>query len=349
MTEDSSSQIERFAHQIVCLRNISKLFSESGKEVDEVLDTLVHLLPEGWQYPAATCIRITLGDRTIQSTNFQEANWTQSAEIWTHGTKIGSLEIYYLEEKPEAQEGPFLSDERILIDTVAAELGSYLERKDMERIMRQQYRELELYASLLKHDLRNDVGVIIGNVEIAKLAITNRDEAIDELLSSTEAVCERMINLLNAVGRASKVAESNLVPMVEKIASLAEEASIGLKVTVTVDEQVRGVQITGSKLLPLVFDNLLRNAATHAGTSPEVQISMTREGGFVSIIVADDGPGIAKEIREKLFHKGVSTRGGGLGLYLSKAIVDALGGSIELVDSEEGEGATFRILLPTVL
>ena len=349
MTEDSSSQIERFAHQIVCLRNISKLFSESEKEVDEVLDTLVHLLPEGWQYPADTCVRIILGDRTIQSFNFEEANWKQSAEIRTHDTKIGSLEIYYLEEKPEAQEGPFLSDERILIDTVAAELGGYLERKDLERIMRQQYRELELYASLLRHDLKNDVGVIIGNVEIAKMTIADRDELTNELISSTEAVCERMMNLLNAVGRASKVAESDLVPMVKKIASLAEEASFGIKVAVTVDEQVRGVQITGSKLLPLVFDNLLRNAATHAGTSPKVQINMTREGNFVSIIVADDGPGVAEEVRDRLFHKGVSTRGGGLGLYLSKAIVDALGGSIELVDSEEGAGATFRILLPTVL
>jgi len=349
MTEDSSSQIERFAHQIVCLRNISKLFSESGKEVDEVLDTLVHLLPEGWQYPSDTCVRILLRDRTIQAFNFQETNWKQRAEIWTCDKNFGFLDVFYLEKKPEAQEGPFLSDERTFLDTVAAELGSYLERKDMERIMHQQYRELELYASLLRHDLKNDVGVIIGNVEIAKLSIENRDEVIDELLSSTEAVCERMMSLLNAVGRSSKVAESDLVPMVEKIASLAEEASTGLKVDVAVDEQVREVQITGSKLLPLVFDNLLRNAATHAGASPKVQINMTREGDFVSIIVADDGPGVAEEIRDRLFHKGVSTRGGGLGLYLSKAIVDALGGSIELVDSEEGAGATFRILLPTVL
>ena len=234
MTQDSSSRIERFAHQIVCLRNISKLFSESEKELDDVLDTLVHLLPEGWQYPAATCIRIILGDRTIQSINFQETNWKQRAEIRTHDTKVGFLEIYYLEEKPEAQEGPFLSDERIILDTVAAELGGYLARKDMERILHQQYRELELYASLLRHDLKNDVGVIIGNVEIAKLTIADRDEVLDELLSSTEAVCNRMMNLLNAVGRTSKVAESDLVPMVEKIASLTE-ASSGLKVAVTVD------------------------------------------------------------------------------------------------------------------
>jgi signal transduction histidine kinase len=232
---------------------------------------------------------------------------------------------------------------------VAAEIGGYLARKDMERILHQQYRELELYASLLRHDLKNDVGVIIGNVEIAKMTIADRDEVIDELLSSTEAVCERMMNLLNAVGRASKATESDLVPMVEKIASLAEEASFGLKVAVTADEQVRGVQITESKLLPLVFDNLLRNAAIHAGTSPKVQINITREEDFVSIIVTDDGPGVAEEVRNRLFHKGVSTRGGGLGLYLSKAILNTLGGSIELVDSEEGAGATFRILLPTVL
>jgi signal transduction histidine kinase len=349
MTKDSNSEMKRLVHQVVCFRNVSKLLSESEKETDEVLNTLVHLLPEGWQYPGDTCVRILLRDHTIQTFNFQETNWMQRAEIWTRDKKFGFLDVFYLEKKPEAQEGPFLSDERILIDTVAAELGGFLERKDMARIMRQQYRELELYASLLRHDLKNDVGVILGNVEIAKLTVADRDEVIDELLSTTEAVCSRMMNLLNAVGRASKVPESDLIPMVEKIASLAEEASIGLKVAVTVDEQVRGVQITGSKLLPLVFDNLLRNAATHAGTSPNVQINMTREGDFVSIIVADDGPGVAEEVRDRLFHKGVSTRGGGLGLYLSKAIVDALGGSIELVDSEEGAGATFRVLLPTIL
>ncbi len=348
MTEDSNSDMKGIVHQIVCFRNISKLLSESEKKTDTVLDNVIHLLPEVWQYPRDTCVRIVLRDRTIQTFNFQETKWMQRAEIWTRDKKPAFLDVFYLEKKPEAEEGPFLSNERALINLVAAEIGGYLARKDMERILHQQYRELELYASLLRHDLKNDVGVIIGNVEIAKLTIADRDEVLDELLSSTEAVCNRMMNLLNAVGKASKVAESDLVPMVEKIASLAE-ASSGLKVAVTVDEQVRGVKITGSKLLPLVFDNLLRNAATHAGASPKVQINITRKGDFASIIVTDDGPGIAEEIRDRLFHKGASTRGGGLGLYLSKAIVDALGGSIELVDSEEAAGATFHILLPTVL
>ena len=62
--------------------------------------------------------------------------------------------------------------------------------------------------------------------------------------------------------------------------------------------------------------------------------------------VSDDGPGITSEVRDKLFQRGVSTRGGGLGLYLSREVVMAINGSIELVESSSEKGATFKVLLP---
>jgi signal transduction histidine kinase len=62
--------------------------------------------------------------------------------------------------------------------------------------------------------------------------------------------------------------------------------------------------------------------------------------------VSDNGPGISPEIREKLFEKGVSTGGSGLGLYLSKKVIEAYGGSIELVDPRtDEEGAVFIVKL----
>ena len=157
-----------------------------------------------------------------------------------------------------------------------------------------------------------------------------------------------MLNLLNAFSRAAVTIESDIVSLVEKVVSQAEEVSIGLKVTVKVEEQLREVRIIESKLLPLVFDNLLRNVVTHAGSSPKVQIDITCEDHFIKIILVDDGPGVAEEVRDRLFQKGVSTQGGGLGLYLSKHVVETIGGSIRLVDSEPGMGAKFEIRLPII-
>jgi signal transduction histidine kinase len=349
MAEGYTPTIEQIAHQIVCLRNISKLLAQSEREVEEVLNTLVHLLPEGWQYSSEACCRVIWEDNTVASHNFEETEWSQKTDIIVGERKIGSLEVYYLEEKPKAEEGPFLIDERNLLDTVAVELGSYLAHKHIERVEKQQRRELELYTSLLRHDLRNDIAVIVGNVEIAKLSHPEMDEETTQLYASTQAVCDRMMTLLNAFGRAAKMAETDIVILIEKIASRAESANSSMKVQVNVDDVLKDMQIAESKLLPLVFDNLLRNSALHAGEAPNVQIDLSREGRYVRIIVSDDGPGVSDEIRKRLFQKGASSRqGGGLGLYLSKQVVETIGGGIKLIESEPGTGATFEILLPAL-
>ncbi|MHA2602339.1 MAG: sensor histidine kinase [Candidatus Thorarchaeota archaeon SMTZ1-83] len=338
---------DRVAHQIVCLHNITKLLSDPERELEEVLDTLVHLLPEGWQFPDITAARIVYDSRQMCSSNFVEAPWVQCAEIWVLDRNVGKLEVRYLTEKPEADEGPFLLLERNLLETVAAELGNYFERKEMEQTRARQTRELELYASLLRHDLRNDVGVLLGNVDAIRMLASDRDEIVEELLVSTEAVCDRMLSLLKAFGLSVKMAEGNIVSLVRRVSKQAEEASMNLSVVIEVDDDAEELTVPESVLLPTVFDNLLRNAATHAGENPTVNIRISREGDQVRLIVSDDGPGVPEEIRDALFRRGGSTRvGGGLGLYLSREIVEAMGGSIELEPSQPRCGATFSILLP---
>ncbi len=348
MTDDTKKQLEQLTHQIVCYRTISKLLSDVNKDVNEVLNTLVHLLPEGWQYSPETCVRVSWNDMTVESVNYEDTQWKQSTKIYSGDEIIGTLEVCYLSEKPEAEEGPFTIDERILLDTVGSELSNYLERRLILLLKNQQHRELELYSSLLRHDLRNDVGVIVGNIEIAKMTATERDEIFDQLVNSTEAVCERMMNLLNLFGRAENIIDTNPITMIEKIVKRTEEASPGLNINVESKKEVTGVRIPESKLLPLIFDNLLRNVTTHAGPSPTVTIRISRIDNNLRIIVEDDGPGIAIQVKDKLFHKGVSTRGGGLGLYLSRHVVETMGGSIDLIESKPGMGATFEIIIPII-
>ncbi|MEE8182455.1 MAG: PAS domain S-box protein, partial [Candidatus Thorarchaeota archaeon] len=220
------------------------------------------------------------------------------------------------------------------------------ESKQNEEQRRQQHSELEVYASLLRHDLRNDVGVILGNVDLAKMIAGENESEIIETLSSTEAVCNRMMNLLKAVSRPSDSIEKNIVALVRTVSSQAQGAHAILTVNVTVDDDAEALAIGSNRLLPMVFENLLRNAAAHAGEKPIVDIIVSKEGSNVQVLVSDNGPGVPEEVRNRLFHRGVSTSGGGLGLYLSKSIVNAMNGSIELMDTDPGVGATFKILLP---
>ncbi len=70
------------------------------------------------------------------------------------------------------------------------------------------------------------------------------------------------------------------------------------------------------------------------------------EGSMLLVEICDDGPGIPEEIRDCLFTKGVSTRDGGLGLYLSRRIMEVYNGSISLQESDPNSGACFLLELP---
>ncbi|MGY5862029.1 MAG: PAS domain S-box protein [Candidatus Thorarchaeota archaeon] len=214
---------------------------------------------------------------------------------------------------------------------------------------RQQHSELEVYASLIRHDLRNDVGIILGNVDLAKMIAGENDSEILQTLSSTEAACERMTNLLKAVSGPADTIEKNIVALVSSVSAQAQDAHTKLTVNVTVNDDAEELTIVGNRLLPMVFENLLRNAASHTGEKPVVDMVISKEGNNVQVLVSDNGPGIPEKVRNRLFHRGASTSGGGLGLYLSREIVNAMNGLIELMDTDPGEGATFKILLPLTM
>jgi len=132
----------------------------------------------------------------------------------------------------------------------------------------------------------------------------------------------------------------------KQIAIQAEEVHEGLTVRVSAEKGARRLLVTGGELLPMVFENLFRNIAEHAGPNAAAEIAVSRDDDHAQILVSDNGPGIPEKIRGRLFQKGVSTRGGGLGLYLARQILNTYEGSIDLVESKHHKGATFRIRLP---
>jgi len=99
----------------------------------EVCREAVRLIPQGWQYPQITRCRIRLDGREYLSGPFDQTPWRLSAEIVVSGRVRGSVEVYYLQERPERDEGPFLTEERRLIDTIARALGEAIRRKEAEQ------------------------------------------------------------------------------------------------------------------------------------------------------------------------------------------------------------------------
>ncbi|MGM0613082.1 MAG: PAS domain S-box protein [Bacteroidota bacterium] len=117
--------------ELQCLYKIANLSQNNDLSIEEFLQNAVNTIPPSWQYSEITCARIRYNGKTYTTPNFQETPWKLSSDIVYNNKKKGSVEVFYLEEKPTADEGPFLKEERKLIDAVALHLGQYLERKEI--------------------------------------------------------------------------------------------------------------------------------------------------------------------------------------------------------------------------
>ncbi len=114
--------------ELNCLFGLSRLDEEPDLGLDGVLRGLVDMLPSAWQFPNATCARIAFEGSEYRTWNYRRTEWRQAAPIVVHGEPAGEIEVFYLEEKPEAHEGPFLVEERRLINALVQRLGRIAER-----------------------------------------------------------------------------------------------------------------------------------------------------------------------------------------------------------------------------
>jgi signal transduction histidine kinase len=118
--------------ELNCLYGISDLVVKPGISLNEIFQGVVDFIPQSWQHPEITCARIILKGQEFTTKNFKDSIWKQTCDINIHGETVGKLEVYYLEQKPESQEGPFLAEERLLINAIAERLEWIIERQQAE-------------------------------------------------------------------------------------------------------------------------------------------------------------------------------------------------------------------------
>ncbi|TFF92469.1 PAS domain S-box protein [Candidatus Thorarchaeota archaeon] len=214
-------------------------------------------------------------------------------------------------------------------------------RVEAERLLQYSLRDLELYSSFLQHDMRNDLQLLLNHIEASLMMVESRNP-IHGYLETAEGVAERMVRLLDVFGRPGSE-ERNLEKILMKAKAQAEKAHSNLQARI--EMKTKDPVFVSARLLPMVFDNLMRNSAEFAAKSVEVIVEVSIEEDTIVVLFTDSGPGISEEVKQNLFDKGASTTGGGYGLYLSRKVIQAYGGSMNLVQ-HNGEGAAFRITLP---
>jgi PAS domain S-box-containing protein len=137
---------------------LSDLITREGITTEELCQEFTHALPQSWQYPEITCARIVIGDGEFRTKNFKESGWMLFALIKAKRTVWGRIDVGYLEERPALDEGPFLKEERMLIDALAERLGHVVGRNQTEE-------QLQYTLENLRKAVGTTIQVLVSTVE----------------------------------------------------------------------------------------------------------------------------------------------------------------------------------------
>ena len=209
------------------------------------------------------------------------------------------------------------------------------ERVKRERQLRSQKEQLDEFASVVAHDLRNPLGVAKGRA--ALLAEESESEHLEPIVTALDRIDEIVADTLTLARQGQVVSETETIDLTDLLGTCwgavsTAEASI---------EIVDDVTIQGDRSrLRHVFENLFRNAVEHGGPEVTVRVGTFAENG---LYVEDTGPGIPQADRESVFEPGrTSTADGtGFGLAIVRRIAEAHGWGVSITSGADG-GARFE-------
>ncbi len=233
---------------------------------------------------------------------------------------------------------------------VAARRWSRAERQHREAAARAARGDaISRMAATVAHEIRNPLGIIRGAVELVREGsgeqLRTRDrERLQDVLGEVERLRRLTEDFLDL--SADRALQESMVDLGDIAAEAANGSAAlhpGMEVRVALASAAPVLADPGR--LRQVLANLLANAAQAGARTVEIDGEAT--GAHVRLTVRDDGPGIAPEVQDRLFDAFATGRDGGtgLGLAVSRRIVERHGGSLALV-SAEGRGATFELRLP---
>jgi PAS domain S-box-containing protein len=212
--------------------------------------------------------------------------------------------------------------------------------------------ELELLNRIVRHDIRNDMAVVLGWAEMLDDHVDAEGRAyLEKILASGEHVVDLTDEARDYVETIVSNEEFTVKPMslrslLETELSLREESF--REAEFRVDEPIPDVDVAGDSMLSSVFRNLLNNAVQHNDKdAPIVEVSCSVRDDVVEIRIADNGPGIPDDKKEIVFgrgERGLGSPGTGIGLYLVQTLVTQYGGDTWVEDNEP-TGSVFVVAL----
>jgi len=374
ITERKRSQeaLRERIKELRCLYAVLDLTSDTRRPVHAVCADIVQLLPGSFLHDDIAVARVELDGKSYPCKKWRAPVTSLKAVIPTSDGHCGVVEVGYLEERAALEEGdgPFLAEEKAMIEAVAAHIGRMIDSRQMASRITQSER-LSAVGELtggIAHDFNNLLTVMIGNSEILATRL-REDRSLGRLAEMTRDAAERGAELTSRLLAFAR--KQALTPEITRVDDLIANMTDLLRHTL--GGHIEFDTISPDDLWPVEIDTVqlenailnlcinARDAMQSAGRlvieASNVELSENDRaweeevapGQYVMIAVSDTGEGMPSEVAERAFEPFFTTKttgeGTGLGLSMVYGFARQSRGYAK-IDSRPGHGTTVKLYIP---
>ncbi len=340
-------ELRERSKELTCIYNIFNIV-EHENNLEKVIQEIVNIIPSSWQYPEITCSRIILEGMEFKTGNFRETPYRQISNINIYGRKKGTVEIYYLEEKPLCDEGPFLKSERDLIKGISQTLGKIIERKRADEEIKKSHEKLRELFELLQvireeerkniaREIHDELGQLLTALKIDIKWLgkrINEHELVEKINAMTDLIDMTIQNVRRIASELRPVILDDFGLHAAILWHAKEiEKRTGIKFTITVTPEDITMNKEKSVVIYRIIQELLTNIIRHARAT-KVDIKLKQRDNKLFVFVKDNGIGIEENTDRKSF-----------GLLGIKERVHYWQGGIQ-IKGKAGKGTSVKIILP---
>jgi len=135
--------------ELACINKTTQIVKE-GKSLEETLNKIVKILPDAWQYPEMTSARIRFDGKEYKTANFWATEWKQGQSFNTVNGRQGEIEVFYIQKFREIDEGPFMKEERDLINNLAMIIQNYIDSLEAREVLSDSKEENNVSGAILE-------------------------------------------------------------------------------------------------------------------------------------------------------------------------------------------------------
>lgn len=346
--------------ELTCLYEISNIAGQQNLKLDDQLQSIVQYLPKAWKHSKDAVAELSYDSKFYFSDTLPVKPVSLKHVITVSDEERGYIAIHYSADK--FQNSDFLNEERVLLKTLAQEIGRVIESNEQRQ--RESYIQRKIQHSDrlnilgeitagICHELNTPLGNILGFSQLIQEKATDVqmkkdiEKIINSAMHSREVVKKLMFFSCEMPQQMQMVDVNSLI--IEAIDLLKFSINNkGLALDYKNETNHLMAPLDSVQFTQVVF-NLLINAIHASDTGGSIEVMLCQENDHLKLNIRDYGVGIVPEIQEKIFEPFFTTKpvgeGSGLGLSVVHGIVKSHRGEIS-VSSELNKGTTFIVKFP---